>query len=321
MKSLYIIGNGFDLDHGLDTRYQSFAKFLAQSDSEIYDLLIVNYGLPDISEDPVDDEDYAAWSTFELALADLDYEQVLHDNSNLMANPGSDDFRDRDWHAYQIEMELIIEKLTSRLISMFNKFIFNVKYPSKIDRKTNIILDSLFLNFNYTYTLEKYYNIDQKKICYIHGKSTENDCEIILGHGTDPSNFEPEKPQPPQGASEEEMDQWRENMAEEYDYSYDSAKTEILSYFEAAFKDTLSIIEDKINFFESLRNIENIYVLGHSISSVDIKYFEAVRQYATQEAKWYVTYYNDDEKPKHIEALTGIGINTENIVQLRLSEL
>lgn len=171
MKNLYIIGNGFDLYHGLDTKYQSFAKYMAEKDNEIYDLFLTYYGLPDISEDPITDEEYAAWATFELALADLDYEQVLEDHSDSAANPAADDFRDRDWHTYQVEMEMIIEKLTKKLIAGFNNFILNVKYPSNIeDKKINIVPQSLFLNFNYTETIEKYYNISDKEICYIHKK-------------------------------------------------------------------------------------------------------------------------------------------------------
>jgi len=77
MKNLYIVGNGFDLYHGLDTKYQSFAKFLAKKDNEVYELFLKYYGLPDISEDIVTKEEYASWATFELSLANLDYEQVL----------------------------------------------------------------------------------------------------------------------------------------------------------------------------------------------------------------------------------------------------
>lgn len=322
MKNLYILGNGFDIYHGLDTKYQSFAKYLSRTDSEVYDLILNYYGLPDISEDPVSDEEYAAWATFELALADLDYEQVLDDHSDATANPGSEDFRDRDWHTYQIEMELIIEKLTKRLISIFNTFILNVKYPSIIDdRRLNITPNNLFLNFNYTYTLEKYYKVDSKEICYIHEKSSQNDCKIILGHGTDPESFKVKDPEPPEGISEEELDQWREHMSDQYDYSYESAKDEILSYYTKAFKNTISIIDKNIKFFESLEEVENIYVLGHSISFVDIKYFEAVKEHTNQEVKWFVTYYSDYEKEKHFEALTEIGVKSDNIIQLKMTEL
>lgn len=322
MTNLYIIGNGFDLYHGLDTKYQSFAKYLSEADSEVYDLILNYYGLPDISEEPVSDEEYAAWATFELALADLDYEQVLDDHSDSIANPGSEDFRDRDWHTYQIDMELIIEKLTKRLISKFNEFILDVRYPDNInDSKLKLIPQSRFLNFNYTDTLERYYEVDSKEICYIHERSSQDNCKIILGHGTDPSSFEVKDPEPPEGLNEEELEHWREQMSDQYDYSYESAKHEILSYYTKAFKNTLSIIDKNIRFFESLNNTESIYVLGHSISQVDIKYFEAVKNFASQNAKWYVTYYSDYEKTKHLEALTAIGVKPENIVQLRMDEL
>jgi len=322
MKNLYIIGNGFDIYHGLDTRYQSFAKFLSQADSEVYDLILNYYGLPDISEEPVSDEVYAAWATFEHSLSDLDYEQVLEDHSGSIANLASEDFRDRDWHTYQIDMELIIEKLTKRLISIFNQFILNVQYPDSMDDKQlKFIPKSQFLNFNYTDTLQRYYGVDSKEICYIHEKSTKDDCKIILGHGTNPSKYEVKDPEPPERLNEEELEQWREYMSDQYDYSYESAKDEILSYYTKAFKNTISIIEKNINFFESLNYVENIYVLGHSISQVDIKYFEAVKKYATKEAKWHVTFYSDYEKQKHFEALTEIGVKPEKLIQIKMTEL
>lgn len=280
------------------------------------------YGLPDISEEPVGYEEYAAWATFELSLADLDYEQVLDDFSDSIANPGSEDFKDRDWHTYQIDMELVIEKVTTRLISNFNKFILQVQYPENInDIKLDILLQSHFLSFNYTDTLERFYGINANDICYIHEKSSKDNCKIILGHGTDPSNYVVEDPQPPGGLSEEELMLWREHMADQHDYSSESAKTEILSYYTKAFKNTLAIIDANSTFFKQLGNIEEIYVLGHSISSVDINYFIAIKKHSKPAAIWYVTYYSDYEKEKHLDALTAIGIRQENIKQIRMSDL
>lgn len=322
MKNLYIIGNGFDLYHGLDTRYQTFAKYLAKKDNEVYELFLTYYGLPDISEDPITDEEYAAWATFELALADLDYEQVLDDHSDSIANPGADDFRDRDWHTYQIEMEMIIEKLTDKLIADFNAFILNVNYPNSIDdKKINILPQSLFLNFNYTNTIEKYYNISTNAICYIHNKAKVTDSNIILGHGTDPANFIEKDPEPPENLSEEELEQWRDAMSDQYDYSYDSAKSEILSYYTKAFKNTENIINQNSDFFKKLSNVENVYVLGHSISEVDIKYFETVVNTAKKEANWFVTYYSDYEKQKHLDTLTKLGIKPQNLTQIKMEDL
>ncbi len=110
-------------------------------------------------------------------------------------------------------------------------------------------------------------------------------------------------------------------MSDQYDYSYESAKSEIISYYTKAFKNTALIIKNKINFFENLKNVKTVTVLGHSIAAVDIKYFEAVKKYTSQNAKWIVTYYSDLEKQKHFEALVRIGVKVENIIQLKMSEL
>ena len=57
MKTLYVIGNGFDIYHNLDTRYQSFANYLAENYDEIYELLLQYYALPDIKDPELTDEE------------------------------------------------------------------------------------------------------------------------------------------------------------------------------------------------------------------------------------------------------------------------
>ncbi|MDG3535014.1 AbiH family protein, partial [Klebsiella pneumoniae] len=36
---LYIIGNGFDIRHGLPTRYKHFKSYVAKNDKELYDAI------------------------------------------------------------------------------------------------------------------------------------------------------------------------------------------------------------------------------------------------------------------------------------------
>jgi len=319
---LYIIGNGFDLYHGLDTRYQSFANFLKDRNWEVYDLAIEYYYLPDIAhQDDIENDEYNAWSKFEEALSNLDYEQVLEDKSDYAANLYDPDFRDRDWHSYQIEMEMIVDKLTKDLINIFKDFILHINYPNQIgSEKISIHRNSLFLNFNYTDTLERYYDIRIESICYIHNKASE-DNEIILGHGINPKNFKPQKIEPPKDLSEEEYEMWREDMSDKYDYSYESAKSEILEYYEKSFKNSNEIIKQNEHFFERLRNIKNVYVLGHSISDVDLKYFIKVKESIKKNAIWNISYHSEKEKDKHFETLVKIGIERTKIYQIKIEEL
>ena len=46
---LYIIGNGFDLYHNLNTSYRSFGLFLKSKYPVIYDRLIEYYGFSDLN--------------------------------------------------------------------------------------------------------------------------------------------------------------------------------------------------------------------------------------------------------------------------------
>lgn len=50
MNSLYIIGNGFDLHHELDTHYRSFGLYLQDHYGAIYDQLLEYFGLPHIDK-------------------------------------------------------------------------------------------------------------------------------------------------------------------------------------------------------------------------------------------------------------------------------
>jgi hypothetical protein len=322
-KTLYIIGNGFDIYHGLDTRYQFFAFYLQKNNSELYDLLVQYYGLPDLDPHDPDSKYDPLWSQFEKALAGLDVETVLDDNTNYLPDYGSDDFRDRDYHAFQIEMELIIDKLTKELFNAFKDFILSVQFPDSIDSKYLAFKENaIFLNFNYTDTLEKYYGINRGKIIYIHGKAKEIGTELVLGHGVDPSTFKDDPPSPPKGLSEEELFEWQQAQSDRHDFAYESGKEELYSYFYKSFKPTAEIIIEKAPFFASLRDVTDIYVLGHSIASVDQAYFHAVIQATADEIRpWYVSYHKDDEKDAKKVTLKQLGLAEDQINLIRIEDL
>lgn len=333
LNTLYIIGNGFDRYHGLDTRYQAFAIYLKNNYGDIYDLFTQYYGLPDLDiNDPRSYND-PLWADFETALADLDFETVLDDNTGYLANPGSPDFRDSDWHAYQFEMESIVEKLTKEMAKAFKEFILAVLFPVEVDDKLlKLESNALFLNFNYTDTLQKYYGINLSRILYIHGKAKNATDEIILGHGVDPSTFEEKEELPPEGLNEEQMEMWREQKSDNYDYSYESGKSELMSYFKSSYKSTKEIIEQNRAFFTSLRIINQVFVLGHSISEVDQPYFKKViesvnkrcflfRFFKCKRTKWIVSYYSDAERDSHTQKLMKMGLRNEQINLVKMAEL
>lgn len=320
MKNLYIIGNGFDRFHHLKTSYQHFGFFLQENYTNLYDDLIKYYGLPDI--DPDDEENYndPLWSDFENALAELEFETILDENTGYLPDYGSDEFRDRDNHVYQQVMEGIVGNLTSGLCNAFNEFILNVEFPDSVNLNLLSIKDkSLFFNFNYTDTLEKYYKIDRTQILYIHNKAKTIENNIILGHGVNPDEFKTAVVEQPEGLTDEQLEGWLEDMSG--DYAYETGKEELISYFEKSFKPTNEIIDQNKLYLNGLSDIKDVYVFGHSLSPIDLPYFEEIKKSITTDAKWHVSFYYTEEIITHTATLINMGIKQENIEMIELKNL
>lgn len=316
---LYVIGNGFDIHHGLDTRYTSFGLYLKNNFRETYQLLIEYYGLSDL------DPHYSAsmsdplWSQFERSLSLLDKNSVLEANMDAMPNYSSDDFRDRDRYTFQFEMERILGLLTTVLYRAFREFILAVQFPQfNLSRSVNIDRDAVFLTFNYTDTLSQYYSIPDENVLFIHGKAN-CDKELILGHGVDPKNFKEIPAEPPTGLSDEDLERWMEYQSEQYDYSFELGKDAINQYFSATFKGTDQIIKNNEDFFAKLGDIDEVYILGHSMAEVDLPYFQKLKQAIRHNVKWVATFYDPEDEEIHYDTLAGLGI--ANIAVVRIEQI
>jgi hypothetical protein len=71
-SKLYIIGNGFDLWHGIPSSYAQFKEYVRQRDRDLFDA--VERYLPA-------DED---WSDLEAALAEIDVDSIIDDLDQFM---------------------------------------------------------------------------------------------------------------------------------------------------------------------------------------------------------------------------------------------
>src|SRR5690606_32593737 len=104
------------------------------------------------------------------------------------------------------------------------------------------------------------------------------------------------------------------HMADQYDYSYESGKSEILSYFNDSFKPTVEIIAKRQSFFDGLKTIEGVFVLGHSLSPVDQPYItKIIDSINNPDVKWTVTYYSNEEHDAHKAKLLSMGLNESQI--------
>lgn len=321
MKTLYVIGNGFDIHHGLDTQYRSFGLFLKKNYGDIYDKLIEYYGFSELKETPSNDEEEYLWSEFEYNLSKLNKDTVFENHEHSLASPGSASFRDRDWHAFSIDMELIVDALTEKLSKAFTEFILNVEYPLLNPiLKLHLSENAHFLTFNYTNTLERYYHINPDHITYIHEKAVTPNDRLVLGHGILPENFSESEKEPPPNMDEEDLEQWFEDRNNEYDYSFESGKEVLWNYFDKTHKKTKDVLDKHATFFENLSKVERINILGHSLADVDLPYLEKIICSVSKNAYFKVSYYSESSKNFLVNQLKKLGISDENFELIRLDD-
>ena len=61
-------------------------------------------------------------------------------------------------------------------------------------------------------------------------------------------------------------------------------------------KRTHRIMEQHQSFFDSLKNVKKIVILGHSLSDVDMPYFDKIVESIVKDAvEWEISYHTQDD--------------------------
>lgn len=284
MKALYVIGNGFDLHHGMKTAYQSFREFVKLKSPGVHRKV----------DRFLDVNEY--WSDLEDALATLDLNDVVDDAGQFLTSYGSDEWSDSGHHDYQYELEETIASLSTRLLALFEEWVRGVEVPSRAKVQsimTRLDPDARYLSFNYTNTLEVIYGISPMHILHIHGCVTEPDCKLILGHAWEP---------------EEATPGWLDHDSEDMDVRVREGNEILKPYFLDTFKPSAKIIERHQAWFQELEDVSEVRVLGHSLSDVDRLYFvELCNNIQIEKVVWQVS-CRDEPEPKKEAFLMGLGV-------------
>ena len=287
-EALYIIGNGFDIHHGIKSRYSDFGDYLRGVDNSLCSL-ITKY-IP-IGED---------WSDLEQALADTDSEQIKDYALQFLEPYDADDWSDAYHHDYQYEIDQIIEGLSKNLKTRFTQWVAQLYIPKRTEVEKLIIgidKNAKFLSFNYTSTLSMIYGVPKDNIFFIHGKAGDLNQEIVLGHAWKPSIS------PKDNFPDDDVDP----------RVYEGNEI-INSYFKSTFKDVESIIATNKQFFANIHTVTNIYVLGHSLSTVDLDYFrEIIKNIDIDKVRWKISFYKNNELDRHRATINELGINDSNV--------
>ena len=295
--SLYIIGNGFDLYHGIKSSYYNFREYVEKHDKELFDLVNEYLNIEN------------NWSDFETALASLDIDNLLDHASSYLVPYSADKWSDAYHHDYQYTIEQVANQFSSKLKEHFSDWLCELSIPIRTKIYKCLLAlqgNAIYLSFNYTSTLQSVYAIRESKILHIHG-SLNKPQDIIVGHAWKPAN----------------------NIYVDEPYDRYEVDTRILDghdilegYFKSTFKPTKKIIKKNRSFFCKLNTIRNIYVLGHSLSDVDIQYFKILtNKINRQKTQWIVSYYSQSDKVKFDIQFRKLKVPKKNIQYIKLNNL
>lgn len=316
MSKLYIIGNGFDLAHGLETEYKHFRRYLlVNEESFLYDLERL-YGYspfnPDIYHFLLNQQEEMLnrhnemienwlWTAFEDNLSKPDEGEI-----QSICEAAGDSLKDIEFgviedtlNAHYEDQFGFIERLQEYLLAWAKQIDLG---PAIIKRKVlrNNTKD-WFFTFNYTPVLERIYGIKDSRICHIHGGilSVDQYNRPIIGHG----NRE----------SIEQHKKWQKESSDQFDEIGSSMNMAFANLYQRTYKDVDRAIARHVEFFKNLKHLDEIFVIGHSVNKIDMPYYKKIFK-DNPIATWNVYYHLEGEKTKMESALKGIGIANLNMI-------
>jgi hypothetical protein len=292
-RKLFIIGNGFDLHHGLESRYSDFASYLVRVDPPTF-RIAEEYVVPDKD----------LWSILEERLAEVDVDQIEDYAENFMASYGAEDWSDSGHHDYEYEIGQICDAISTTLRRHFADWVRQLEIPAHVARPVRCIdPNATFLNFNYTPTLQRLYDVANDHVLHIHGSAMDATSEIVLGH-----------------AWNRQASELRSRFTDEdTDVRVAGGFQLIDDLLAATYKPTEELLVRNKVFFDDLSGVTEVFVLGHSLAHVDEPYFCAVLDRVDAKANWSVSYYNDEDASRL--AAESIGIPSASVQLKQIGDL
>lgn len=268
--TLFVIGNGFDLFHGLNTKYSDFKKWMYYHHPIVLDELKQTYGISG-----------EWWNDFERNLGNLDiikYRKKHHSDIP--------DWTKKDYYSHLDPIPNLdsgpspsgnrLKELYDLLDVCFREWIEDINF-SFMEPLLRFPSDNVkFLSFNYTTVLENTYHFQASDILHIHGCVLNNE-KLIFGHDTSSMAWE---------AKYEEKNVY---------FPMDIDMMEVEYSFGSKERFPMEFISRNYDFFDFLPNVKDVYFLGFSFSPVDYEYAFYIRSRAPK-AMWHISWYRESDK-------------------------
>lgn len=296
--TLYVIGNGFDLMHGVPSAYSDFRDSMGKR-SELREALETYIQADDL------------WWNFEEALAHLDTTAMAYavEDGLSLYNAYDADAQVADYYL-AIDMGMApADTITEQLPKRFRRWVETLRLPNDHKALGGLIAaDAKCMVFNYTEFVETLYGA--KDVCYLHGSRKRKGDKLILGH-----SYSAEVPNP-DWKPPKYKDKFKRSMLEA---ALDDAAEHVSWYDDETTKNSLAIIEAHREFFEGLHAIDTVVVIGHSLSEVDWDYFkETIKQNADAASmQWIIGCHSAADLERIDRFASAMGIRAEQITVFR----
>lgn len=288
---LIIIGNGFDLYHGLATKFLDYRNWLKNHDARVatdfesfvYAMdcsgRVSNSNCELSSIDGIDPR----WSSLEESLGiewdDLCYETLDHTYPDVTEdNPGWDDF----W----IELHMRLEYLKKLTRDHFREWVESIDV-SKIKPVLDLPDTASFVTFNYTPTLEYVYGVRPDRILHIHGCVLDKN-ELLQFGSPDNNPFELQK-----------MLEDKYGMDDFYGATIQQGVTVACDRCADTWKNIEGNYDALNHFLDTLANVNTVIIMGNSFDKVDKPYYRNVLAPRYRDAEWVFCEYESNEDKQY----------------------
>ena len=293
-KTLFVIGNGFDLYHGVQSGYKDFHEWLTENrDWSRFESIEQHFREVDL------------WSNLEENLGTFDSEECGRDWS--IATPLAIFINGQFAGTARELNEDFDEQLREwreEMLRGLSEWVKTLRQSGKAPKLPIVFPDAQYLNFNYSRTLEDHYGIDPSQIRHIHGVAGLSWDRLHLGH-----DFEVEDP------LDEDMKDYNPDMLDEDRVTPVQQLNEHVRKWR---KPVQELIQCNADFWECLREVSKVVILGFSFGRVDEPYIRKIAEVVRQDAVWCCSWYGKDEDVKIRKILTSVGVR--NIELFRLDE-
>lgn len=270
---LIIIGNGFDLHHKLKTEYKDYCRFLNSHNPDAMESIRSSPYFDGTCVNIFDENDFF-WTDVEGNLK-FNFDAMLEESVGGYY-PDLMEKSDARWHRIEFDSEAKVRMIDTAFTTYAFVNWLNTIDVSKAEetRRMKFRPDDLFISFNYTETLEKFYGIPAEKILHIHGCISSPET-LQFGN--------PE--QTPTIVNEKLADIYGDD--EFYGMSIEPAVNIYTNLAKVFSKDINSNLPILTNIITD-KDISEIVIMGHSYLGVDKAYYEDVLIPKFQKVHWII---------------------------------